>query len=126
MTEIMPVPRNLILLSYQQGGWALRFMGQTEAGMQTMLRRIPDHVSLESVYATWKVGLYLYRWMPEPQLDADVTCWYGQREGHMKKAIEKLRMVYPKLTVRCFPDFGHGDILNHPQLLVQSLKDEMT
>ena len=101
-------------------------MGQTEAGMQTMLRRIPDHVSLESVYATWKVGLYLYRWMPEPQLDADVTCWYGQREGHMKKAIEKLRMVYPKLTVRCFPDFGHGDILNHPQLLVQSLKDEMT
>lgn len=21
MTEIMPVPRNLILLSYQQGGW---------------------------------------------------------------------------------------------------------
>ena len=106
--------------------WALRFMGQTEAGMQTMLRRIPDHVSLESVYATWKVGLYLYRWMPEPQLDADVTCWYGQREGHMKKAIEKLRMVYPKLTVRCFPDFGHGDILNHPQLLVQSLKDEMT
>ena len=39
--------------------WALRFMGQTEAGMQTMLSRIPNHVSLESAYATWKVGLYL-------------------------------------------------------------------
>ena len=100
-------------------------MGQTEAGMQTMLDRIPDHVSLESVYATWKVGLYLYRCMPEPQPDAEVACWYGQREGHMKKAIEKLRMVYPKLTVRCFPDFGHGDILNHPTLLAEKLKNEM-
>lgn len=124
--KIMPQKQYQTAKTKTIPAWALRFMGQTEAGMQTMLRRIPDHVSLESVYATWKVGLYLYRWMPEPQLDAGVTCWYGQREGHMKKAIEKLRMVYPKLTVRCFPDFGHGDILNHPQLLVQSLKDEMT
>lgn len=124
--KIMPQKQYQTAKTKTIPAWALRFMRQTEAGMQTMLRRIPDHVSLESVYATWKVGLYLYRWMPEPQLDADVTCWYGQREGHMKKAIEKLRMVYPKLTVRCFPDFGHGDILNHPQLLVQSLKDEMT
>ena len=124
--KIMPQKQYQTAKTKTIPAWALRFMGQTEAGMQTMLRRIPDHVRLESVYATWKVGLYLYRWMPEPQLDADVTCWYGQREGHMKKAIEKLRMVYPKLTVRCFPDFGHGDILNHPQLLVQSLKDEMT
>lgn len=124
--KIMPQKQYQTAKTKTIPAWALRFMGQTEAGMQTMLRRIPDHVSLESVYATWKVGLYLYRWMPEPQLDADVTCWYGQREGRMKKAIEKLRMVYPKLTVRCFPDFGHGDILNHPQLLVQSLKDEMT
>ena len=121
--KIMPQKQYQTAKTKTIPAWALRFMGQTEAGMQTMLRRIPDHVSLESVYATWKVGLYLYRWMPEPQLDADVN---GQREGHMKKAIEKLRMVYPKLTVRCFPDFGHGDILNHPQLLVQSLKDEMT
>ena len=124
--KIMPQKQYQTAKTKTMPAWALRFMGQTEAGMQTMLSRIPDHVSLESVYATWKVGLYLYRWMPEPQLDADVTCWYGQREGHMKKAIEKLRMVYPKLTVRCFPDFGHGDILNHPQLLVQSLKDEIT
>ena len=86
-----------------------------------MLDRIPDHVSLESVRATWQVGLYLYRRMSERQPDAKVSCWYGQREGHMKKAIEKLQMVYPELTVHCFPDFGHGDILNHPQLLVPEL-----
>ena len=105
--------------------WALRFMGQTESGMQTMLNRIPDHISLESVQATWKVGLYLYRMLPEIRPDADVACWFGEREGHMKKAVEKLRIVYPKLTVRCFPDFGHGEIINHPKLLVEELKNEI-
>ena len=124
--KIMPQKQYQTAKTNTMPAWALRFMRQTEAGMQTMLSRIPDHVSLESVYATWKVGLYLYRMLPERQPDAKVACWYGQREGHMKKAIEKLRMVYPKLTVRRFPDFGHGDILNHPQLLVQSLKDEMS
>lgn len=124
--KIMPQKQYQTAKTKTMPAWALRFMRQTEAGMQTMLSRIPDHVSLESVYATWKVGLYLYRMLPERQPDAKVACWYGQREGHMKKAIEKLRMVYPKLTVRRFPDFGHGDILNHPQLLVQSLKDEMS
>lgn len=44
----------------------------------------------------------------------------------MKKAIKKLQMVYPKLTVQCFSNFGHGDILNHPQLLVRSLKNALS
>ena len=123
--KIMPPKQYQTAKTKTMPAWALRFMGQTEAGMQTMLDRIPDHVSLESVYATWKVGLYLYRCMPECQPDAEVACWYGQREGHMKKAIEKLRKVYPKLTVRCFSDFGHGDILNHPALLAEKLKNEM-
>ena len=102
--------------------WALRFMGQTEQGMKTMLSRIPDNISLESVRATWAVGLYLYRTPLPVQPDAAVACWYGEKEGHMKKAIRKLRAVYPGLTVRCFRGFGHGDILNHPALLVSELE----
>lgn len=89
--------------------------------MQTMLSRILDHISLESVRATWEAGLYLYRTDFPVQLDAKVACWYGEKEGHMKKAIQKLRKVYPKLTVRCFSDFGHGDIINHPELLVEEM-----
>lgn len=123
--KIMPGKQYLTAKTKKMPAWALRFMGQTEAGVQTMLSRIPDHVSQESIYATWKVGLYLYRMLLESQPDAAVVCWYGQREGHMKKAIEKLRKVYPRLTVRCFPDFGHGDILNHPQLLAEELKNAM-
>ena len=105
--------------------WALRFMGQTEQGMQTMLRRIPERISLESVRATWKAGLYLYRTEFPVQPDARVACWYGEREGHMKKAIQRLRCAYPGLTVRCFPGFGHGDIINHPEQLVRELTQFM-
>lgn len=89
--------------------------------VQTMLSRILDHISLESVRATWEAGLYLYRTDFPVQLDAKVACWYGEKEGHMKKAIQKLRKVYPKLTVRCFSDFGHGDIINHPELFVEEM-----
>lgn len=102
--------------------WALRFMGQTEQGMNTMMSRIPDNISLESVRATWEVGLYLYRTPMPPQPDAAVACWYGEKEGHMKKAIQKLRAIYPRLTVHCFAGFGHGDILNHPELLVAEVE----
>lgn len=44
----------------------------------------------------------------------------------MKKAIQRLRRAYPKLTVRCFKGFGHGDIINHPDLLASELIDFMT
>ena len=35
----------------------------------------------------------------------------------MEKAIQRLRTAYPGLIVRCFPGFGHGEIINHPALL---------
>ena len=102
--------------------WALRFMGQTEQGMQTMLRRIPDHISLESVRATWEAGLYLYRTDFLVQPDAKVACWYGELVGLMKKAFQRLRTAYPSLIVRGFPGFGHGEIINHPALLVSEME----
>lgn len=106
--------------------WALRFMGQTEQGMQTMMSRIPDNISLESIRATWAAGLYLYRTDFPVQPEAKVACWYGEKEGHMKKAIRRLRRAYPKLTVCCFKGFGHGDIINHPDLLAREMIDFVT
>ena len=91
-----------------------------------MLRRIPDHISLESVRATWEAGLYLYRTDFPVQPDAKVACWYGEKEGHMKKAIQRLRKAYPGLIVRCFPGFGHGEIINHPALLASELERFLT
>lgn len=122
LLKIMPQKQYRTACEKSMPAWALRFMGLTEQGMNAMLSRIPDHISLESIRATWEVGLYLYR-IPLPQQpDAKVACWYGEKEGHMKKAIRKLREVYPKLMIRCFPDFGHGDIINHPALLASELE----
>ena len=59
------------------------------------------------------------------QPDANVACWYGEKEGHMKKAIKKLQKAYPKLTVRCFSGFGHGDIINHTELLAKEMIEFM-
>ena len=122
LLRIMPQKQYRTAAEKSMPRWALRFMGQTEEGMNTMLRRIPDHISLASIRATWEVGLYLYRVPMQVQPEAKVACWYGEKEGHMKKAIQKLRETYPKLTVRCFRGFGHGDIINHPELLASELK----
>ena len=83
--KVMPQKQYRTAHEKYMPAWALRFMGQTEQGMQTMLRRIPDHISLESVRATWEAGLYLYRTDFLVQPDAKVACWYGEKEGHMKK-----------------------------------------
>ena len=123
--KVMPQKQYKTARDKTMPAWALRFMGQTEQGMQTMMSRIPDKISLESVRATWAAGLYLYRTAFPVQPSADVACWYGKKEGHMKKAVELLRQAYPKLTVRCFEGFGHGDIINHPELLVKELTQFM-
>ena len=44
----------------------------------------------------------------------------------MKKAIQRLRTAYPSLIVRCFPGFGHGEIINHPALLVSEMEHFLT
>ena len=120
--KIMPQKQYRTARDKTMPAWALRFMGQSAQGMQTMLSRIPENVSLASVRATWEVGLYLYRSPLPVQKDAKVACWYGEKEGHMKKAIEKLRAAYPKLTLRCFEGFGHGEIINHPAVLTSELE----
>ena len=55
--KVMPQKQYRTAHEKYMPAWALRFMGQTEQGMQTMLRRIPDHISFESVRATWALSL---------------------------------------------------------------------
>ena len=119
--KVMPQKQYRTAHEKYMPAWALRFMGQTEQGMQTMLCRIPDHISLESVRATWEAGLYLYRtdfWYSPMQRSPAGT---EKRRTH-EKAIQRLRTAYPSLIVRCFPGFGHGEIINHPVLLVSEME----
>lgn len=121
LLKIMPKMQYKAAKKKAMPAWALKFMGQTEEGMRTMMSRIPDNISLESIRATWEVGLNLYKTEISVQKDAKVACWYGEKEGHMEKAIEKLQKIYPQLTVRCFEGYGHGDIMNHPKQLTDEL-----
>lgn len=121
LLKIMPQKQYRTAKEKSMPAWALKFMGQTPEGMRIMLDRIPDHISLESIRATWEVGLNLYRTKFPVRKDVKAACWYGEKEGHMKKAIEKLRKVYPHLTIRCFEGYGHGDIMNHPEQLTSEL-----
>lgn len=120
--KIMPKKQYQMSKSKQMPAWALKFMGQTEEGMHTMLSRIPENISLESIRTTWEVGLTLYRTNFPTQPEAKAACWYGEREGHMKKAIQLLKKAYPKLETRCFAGYGHGDIINHPEQLAEELR----
>lgn len=121
LLKIMPKKQYKTAKEKTMPPWALKFMGQTEEGFRTMMNRIPENISLESIRATWEVGLNLYRTELPVQPEAKVACWYGEKEGHMKKAIEKLEKVYPRLTVQCFEGYGHGDIINHPEQLANEL-----
>ncbi|MCM1189603.1 MAG: alpha/beta hydrolase [bacterium] len=121
LLKVMPQKQYKTAKEKTMPAWAMKFMGQTEEGFKLMMSRIPDNISLESIHATWEVGLNLYRTEIPVRPEAKVACWYGEKEGHMKKAIEKLKAAYPRLTVRCFQGYGHGDIINHPQ----QLADEM-
>lgn len=121
LLKVMPKMQYKTVKTRSMPVWALKFMGQTEEGMKTMMNRIPDNISLESIRATWKVGLNLYKAKVSVRHDAKVACWYGENEGHMKKAIEKLRQIYPQLVVKCFEGYGHGEIMNHPEQLTENL-----
>ena len=43
----------------------------------------------------------------------------------MKKAAKKLREAYSRLSVRVFEGCGHGEIINHPDLLVSGIREFM-
>lgn len=121
LLKVMPSIQYKSAARKSMPAWTLKFMGQTEQGMKTMLSLIPDNISPESIRAAWETGLNLYRMRLPARENAKVACWHDEKEGHMKKAIEKLRGVYPRLTVRCFAGYGHGDIMNHPERLVREL-----
>lgn len=119
LLKIMPQNQYKTAHEKSMPAWVLKLMGQTERGNA-------DHDELYSGQYQpgisprhMEAGLYLYRSDFPVQPDANVACWYGEKEGHMKKAVQRLKKAYPKFTVCCFNGFRHGDIINPPELLVK-------
>ena len=130
LLKIMPKKQYKIVQNYKTPdyrfpNYLLKLTGQTQEGIKKLSEATSDNISIETIRETWKAGLYLYRTVDtlSVQPDAKVSCWYGEKESGMKKAIKKLRRLYPMLTICCFKGYGHGEIISHPQQLADGIKE---
>ena len=100
-------------------------MGITDDVFAPMLKQACQNLTLETTKATFWEAVKLYpeyvrTW--EPNSLIRISCWYGEKEMNMKKAIKHLKRAFPKLEVHPFKGLGHGEIMAHKELLVQELK----
>jgi len=100
-------------------------MGITDDVFQPMLKQACQTLTLETTKATFWEAVKLYpeymsKWSPNPNVH--ISCWYGEKEMNMKKAIKNLKRAFPNLEVHSFNGLGHGEIMTHPDLLVEELR----
>ena len=100
-------------------------MGITDDVFAPMLKQACQTLTLETTEATFWEALKLYpehvsAWEPNPNIR--ISCWYGEKEMNMKKAIQHLKRAFPNLEVHPFKGLGHGEITAHPKQLVSELK----
>jgi len=103
-------------------------MGITDDTFKPMLKQACQDLTLETTKATFWEAVKLYpeymsTWEPNPNIR--ISCWYGEKEMNMKKAIKHLKQAFPNLEVHPFKGLGHGEIMAHTELLVQELKTFM-
>ena len=86
------------------------------------------NITRETLQNCAKEALQLYRdidaYAPDP--NAKVAVWHGAKEPNMKKAVQKLRRAFPALEVRPFEGFGHGEIIAHPERMVEEIRRFIT
>lgn len=56
-----------------------------------------------------------------PDPEAKVAIWYGSNEPNMKKAMQKLKRAYPNAQDHPFVGYGHGDIIDHPNVMARDI-----
>lgn len=123
------IPRNQYrLYSRIQGRkklpWLLKLYTRSDdESLLAQFSATPKNVSLETLQNCAKEALQLYRdidaYAPDPNAKAAV--WYGAKEPNMKKAVQKLKRAFPALEVRPFENFGHGEIIAHPELMAAEI-----
>ena len=100
-------------------------MGITDDVFAPMLKQACQTLTLKTTKETFWEAVKLYpeyiaTWEPNPNVR--IACWYGEKEMNMKKAIRHLKRAFPNLETHPFPNFGHGEIMAHIDLLVSELQ----
>ena len=83
------------------------------------------NISLQTLQNCMREALNLYEQIDgfKPDPDAKVSIWHGEKEPNMKKAIEKLKRAFPNAQIRAFEGFGHGEIMAHPDLMADEIRN---
>lgn len=99
------------------------FTRTDDKAMLSMLEKIPDNISFETLNNCTKEGLRMYGELitrtPDP--NAKVSIWHGAKEPNMKKAVIAIRKIYPNAEDQPFEGIGHGEILAYPEKMVSEI-----
>lgn len=103
----------------------VRSMGRSAEGMGVLVKQLCQDPSLATTEATFQVGVDFYpkhvrTWGSNE--NARVACWYGEKEENMKKAVAELKRAFPKLETHVFAGMGHGENVEHVDLVISELK----
>lgn len=100
-------------------------LGRSGESLTALVKQLCRNPSLETVKATFRAGTEFYprhvsRWAPKP--DQRIVLWYGGKEKNMGKAESELRRAFPALTVHAFEGLGHGENVEHPDMVIAALR----
>ena len=99
------------------------FMRSSDDKLREMFAKMPENISFETLDNCTKEAMRLYaqieRFGRDP--DAKVAVWHGAKEPNMKKAINKLKTIYPNLQIRSFKGLGHGEVLGYPKYAAREI-----
>ena len=100
-----------------------KVLARDENSMKKIFEKMSLCATEDSIRVTWEWGLKMYSILKSwpPQTKTRVSVWYGEKEHNMKKARKELHRLYPDMQENCFAGFGHGEIIDHPNRLVNEL-----
>lgn len=103
----------------------VRSLGRSGESMQQLIGQLCQKPTLETTKATFRTATAFYRehvpqW--EPNAEAHIALWYGEKEKNMQKAEAMLRRAFPSLQTHVFAGMGHGENCEHTDLVIRELK----
>ena len=124
------IPRNQYRLLYsiqtrKKLPFLLKLYTRTDdEKLLAQFKNVPLNISFDTLKNAMDEALRLYETIDgfHPDPSARVAVWYGAKEPNMKKALQKLKRTWPNLMDHPFPGFGHGEIMAHPELMVQEIR----
>lgn len=105
-------------------GFLVKSLGRDGGSMRALVKQLCQNPTLETTKATFRTGTEFYpkhvsTWQPQPE--AKIALWYGEKEKNMRKAERELRRAFPGMTVRVFEGMGHGENCEHPDMVIREL-----